>query len=77
MWSLGCTILQFLLDTDTWNVSNFMKQFGVIDESLALEKVCLILIFFDSFKQMLLPSIKIHNSLSTIIFYNQHDRFRQ
>ena len=39
IWSLGCTILQFLLDTDTWNIVNFMKQFGVIDESLALQKV--------------------------------------
>ena len=25
IWSLGCTILQFLLDTDTWNIVNFMK----------------------------------------------------
>ena len=39
IWSLGCTILQFLLDTDTWNILNFMKQFGVIDQSLALQKV--------------------------------------
>ena len=39
IWSLGCTILQFLLDTDTWNITNFMKQFGVIDEFLALQKV--------------------------------------
>ena len=39
IWSLGCTILQFLLDTDTWNITNFMKQFGVIDEYLALQKV--------------------------------------
>ena len=39
IWSLGCTILQFLLDTDTWNIVNFMKQFGVIDKYLALQKV--------------------------------------
>ena len=39
IWSLGCTILQFLLDTDTWNITNFMKQFGVIDEYLTVQKV--------------------------------------
>ena len=39
IWSLGCTILQFLLDKDTWNIGNYMKQFGVIDKALALQKV--------------------------------------
>ena len=47
IWSLGCTILQFLLDTDTWNIVNFMKQFGVIDEYLALQKVSFMMLQID------------------------------
>ena len=47
IWSLGCTILQFLLDTNTWNIVNFMKQFGVIDESLALQKVRFMILQID------------------------------
>ena len=39
IWSLGCVILQFLLDARTWNIENFMKQFGLLDESLALKQV--------------------------------------
>ena len=39
IWSLGCVILQFLLDARTWNIENFMKQFGLLDESSALKQV--------------------------------------
>ena len=47
IWSLGCTILQFLLDTDTWNIVNFMKQFGVIDKYLALQKVWITFVYLE------------------------------
>ena len=39
IWSLGCVILQFLLDAHTWNIDICMKQFGLLDESLALKQV--------------------------------------
>ena len=56
IWSLGCTILQFLLDKDTWNIGNYMKQFGVIDKALALQKVKFLVVFRQQKEKLIIHS---------------------
>ena len=39
MWSLGATILQFILDTSVWDVASLVKKFDIRDSTLAIKKV--------------------------------------